>query len=491
MGPLFEILPESEVEAKTTAGQATSPQRTSAATSLIWDALFHEEHLEGFREAFTAAEAASAAPSLADDGSGNAVASPPAAGIGKGAAKKRRRKGKKDRASASAADGDGGGGGASTDASGGGGTARRRACYQQQVLEEMVELAAGAGAEMEEASRRTRLGSMRGAPLLLEGFIVRMTAQAQRNNKHADIHQPISVSVSPAGAQGRVLAIGGKRSRSSLGSATHTDGGGSTSSPAALMFKMWTVLTGTLAPLSSTEHDRATGGDAELSSSTFGLSVPTDGGKRRGLVKSASSYLLPFLRSSNAMLQLLVRHDIYRVNEDWGGRQLRQLEIFTATIFDLAGRHNMVPTTTMDNGGDDDGLEAGAAHEFLKAFHALLGMNHNILHDNLRSLLCMTFEWAAIRVYTPTVDSPGATVKSGVLETAADGSAGNEGASGSGRLKSLRPLAVDLIVSLVDTYGRLRQMDHLVQALFGAICDSPVASASALRGDECTSALGR
>lgn len=478
MGPLFGMLREADTLLLT-----VSPPLVSAIVELVWDALFHEEHLEGYREAFTAAEAATAAAAVGE------TAVPATADTIERGAKKRRRKSNKGGSDAADAHRSGDGGGAGGGDSGrGGATIPRRACYQQQLLEELGRLAV-VGAETEQdAKMTTHLGALRGAPLLLEGFIVRLIGQAQ-NNKHADIHQAVSggIATSASGGGGPVSSMGGKRPRSSVGISTHAarggSGGGSNVSSAALMFKMWIALTGALSPLCFDRKETAM--DVESRTATLAKSqhvANVDAQMPGREQSSASGLVVPFLRSSNAMLQLLVKHDVYRVNEDWGDREFKQLEAFAAMLFDLAGSTKPAADRVTVRHGHycDIVVAAGAPQEFMKAFHALLGMNHNILHKNLRPLFRMAFEWAAVDPAAVTAANEPVVVAANLAE-----------AETARPLEPLRPLAVALVVSLVDTYGRLRQMDHLVQALFGAISDSPSASASMLRGDVCKSALGR
>ncbi|CAM9371809.1 unnamed protein product, partial [Ectocarpus sp. 8 AP-2014] len=171
MGSLFQALPP-----EGSTASASSPLKT-AAKAVACDALFHEEHLEGYREAFTAAEAAAAAAAaaLARTGSspqGEGVA--PAAGGGGG-----KNNGEPDQS------GESGGGGKkrrrkNTGREDGGGDdggkfkkPRSRVCYQQQLLDEMAALATGSRAD-EEGEGRSRLGAVAGAPILLEGFILRL-----------------------------------------------------------------------------------------------------------------------------------------------------------------------------------------------------------------------------------------------------------------------------------------------------------------------------
>lgn len=465
MGPLFEVLPVT-----------TGPLR-SAITSVVWDALFHEEHLEGYREAFTAAEALSTATTATEDSIGvtdNGATALPTAN-GEHGSKKRRRKGR-------GGTGDGNGEGGSKGA--GAVMGQRRACYQQQVLEDIARLA---GAE----DANTRLGATRGAPLLLEGFIVRL---GRAQHKHTDIHE--------AAGGGLTTTSGVKRPRSA-GAVTHAGAGGLSMSPASQMFKMWSVLSTALA-LSLSPSTVAKGWPAEPS-------ISTDSAVTQ--LTMLFSPRLPFLRASNAMLQLLVKHDVYRINEDWGGREFKQLQLLAARLLNLAaegGCRGRDGDERTGHGDDIDeakqqqmseqlfplpteNVEASVAQEYVKAFLALLGLNHNILHDNLPPLFRMTFRWAvagATEASSAAVIPVGpvdTVIARGKCETADNGS----GAGGGVPLLPLRPLAVSLVVSLVDTYGRLRQMDHLVQALFGAVSDTPLASAAVLRGDECTVALGR
>ncbi|CAM9653967.1 unnamed protein product, partial [Ectocarpus sp. 13 AM-2016] len=143
-------------------------------------------------------------------------------------------------------------------------------------------------------------------------------------------------------------------------------------------------------------------------------------------------------------------------------------------LADAAARVLVKPTK-------EEAAGAGAAaEEFLRAFGSLLGLNHSILHDDLRPVLRMTFEWAA------TAETAGSAAATAATGTVRGGGRGNGGPPA-----VLRALAVDLVASLVGTYGRLRQMDHLVRALFGAVCDCPQAAAAMLRRDECAVALGR
>ena len=464
MGPLFQVL--SGEPAVSTPAASPSPLRVAAKT-LVCEALFHEENLEGYREAFTAAErataeaAAAATPGGAGgvEGGNNPVSS-------EGGSKKKRRRKNKGADGGRVADGGSGGDGS-------GGKAPRRVCYQQQLLDEMAVLAAGSPVER---ARWSRLGAMAGAPLLLEGFITRL-GKAQ-HHEAGDIH-------GGAGAAAAVSTAGVKRSRSSGTGGGAGGGAGFALSPASQMFRLWALLTSTLSA------------SLEYTASPAEPAFPP--------------LLLPYLRSGNSMLRLLADHDVYRINEDWGGLEFDQLRNFSAGLIRLAsaeiartnGGSGYVDITAMamvvsgDNRGksdcapdeaaagdassslgkeDGEGRSTGAAQEFLGAFGALLGLNHNILHDDLRPVLRMTFDWAA-------------TAETG---TAATGDrADDNNAAGDGGVPGLRALAIGLVVSLVDTYGRLRQMDHLVRALFGAVADRPSAAAAVLRRDECTAALGR
>lgn len=457
MGPLFQVL--SREPAVWTTGASPSPLRVAAKT-LVCEALFHENNLEGYREAFTAAEqAAVAAAATSGAATGGETGGKPASSEG-GSKKKRRRKNK----------GADGGEVADGRSGGGGGRAPRRVCYQQQLLDDMAALAAGSRVGRE---RWSRLGAMAGSPLLLEGFITRLGKFQQHED--GDIHDGAAAAAAAAGSMAGV-----KRSRSS-GTSGGGGGAGSSLSPASQMFRLWALLTSTL---SGSLRDEASPSPPEL---VFPL------------------LLLPYLRSSNSMLGLLAEHDVYRINEDWGGLEFDQLRSFSAGLLRLAGADiygrsgggdnaaapvmvvskdssgtvtaapGAAAASTAGSLGRDggEGTSTDAAKEFLRAFGSLLGLNHNILHDDLRPVLRMTFDWAA-------------TVEAG---TAAAGVPATSG--GGGNVTGLRALAIGLVVSLVDTYGRLRQMDHLVRALFGAIADRPSAAAVVLRRDECTAALGR
>ncbi|CAM9790800.1 unnamed protein product, partial [Ectocarpus sp. 4 AP-2014] len=412
MGSLFQALP---LEGSTAS--ASSPFKT-AAKAVACDALFHEEHLEGYREAFTAAEAAAAAAAA------------------------------------------------------------------------MAALAAGSRVDGE-GMGRSRLGALAGAPILLEGFILRLR-KVQRGA--VDIHEA-------SGAAAAAVAMGGKRSRSSGGSGGGS-GSGSSASPASQMFRLWSVLNSTLL-----------GSLPSAPTSSPPPPPPSD-----GTVVLPRLLLLPLLRSSNSMLRLLAEHDVYRINEDWGGLEFDQLRSFSYSLIRLAdGCCGAGSVTGGDNSTDggapgsmavsgdgarrredapdapaaaarvlvkptkEEAAGAGAAaEEFLRTFGSLLGLNHSILHDDLRPVLRMTFEWAAT---AETAKSAAATATPG---TFCGGDAGNGGPPA-----VLRALAVDFVASLVGTYGRLRQMDHLVRALFGAVSDCPQAAAAMLRRDECAAALGR
>lgn len=468
MGPLFEML--HEADSSLTVRQTL----VSVTVELVWDALFHEEHLEGYREAFTAAEATtSSSLAIGED------SVPPTAETVERGGKKRRRRGNKSGSDAAGAQGSGAVGG---DGGRGGTTILRRACYQQQLLEEMGRLVAGVGTEHD--PNMTHLSAVRGAPLLLEGFIVRLIDQSQ-NNKHTDIHQAVSggIATAASGGGGPISSMGGKRPRSSAGISTHVAGGGPNVSPASLMFKMWTALTGTLFPMCFDRRKEAAMSVESRTATPAQSPNVTNVFTQMARREVSMSSLVPFLRSSNDMLQLLVKHDVYRVNEDWGGREFKQLEAFATTLFDLAGNTKPAVDHVAVFERDpccDIAVAAGAPQEFIKAFHILLEMNHNILHDKLRPLLRMAFDWAAMDPAAVTADNEPVAIGVDIGE-----------AKTAGRLEPLRPLAVSLVVSLVDTYGRLRQMDHLVQALFGATSDSPSASAAMLGGDECKSSLGR
>lgn len=512
MGPLFQILPARAALSTTVVGRP-SPLY-SAAKTLVCEALFHEEHLEGYREAFAATEAAGVSLSATvvaaradDDQVAAAVASETG---GKQKKKKRRKKNKGggdggEDATTAAADAGGN--------SGGKNRTPRRVCYQQQLFDEMATLCGGGGGGGSHVQQeRSCLGAMAGAPLLLEGYITRLGRTQQR--EATDIHEASGTALASA--------VGGKRSRSSGGGG----GGGGTGggagsfapSPASQMFRLWAVLTSTLS-----------GSLGSASRSPPPSAVPSS-------VPPSSSFvlplllLLPYLRSSNSMLRLLADHDVYRINEDWGGLEFDQLRSFSASLIRLAaaaaaddiarrggGRGDFTdvrprtaataPAAAMVICSDDEEGKAGgvganeasagrclgsqddaaegaastaAAQEFLKAFTSLLGLNHNILHDDLRPVLRMTFEWAAAA-------EAGATATEAVTAKAITANGGG----GGGGLRVLRSLAIGLVVRLVDTYGRLRQMDHLVRALFGAIADRPSPAAAVLRRDECTAALGR
>lgn len=549
MGSLFEILPEA----------SSSPQLKAAAAGLVSDALFHEENLEGYREALLAAEveeAAAAAAAAAAVGTGGAGAgvggsatgeetslalSPPVAG--EGGKKKRKRRNARG-------EGDGAGDGVGD---GGGTKLPRRVCYQQQLLEEMASLA---GSKSESARR----GAIFGAPLLLQGFIVRL-GRAQRDT--ADIHKTAGMAAAAA-----ISAAGGKRSRGS-GPASHSGGGGGTSgggnsssslSPAAQMFKLWAVLTSTLSAPPSAPSTISTRGEknevgckgATVSARAVAVHTPPSSRPPTPSLLRMSlppSLVLAFLRSSNSMLGLLAAHDVYRISEDWGGVEFDRLRSFSCTLIDLAasreggeeGEEREEEGKAGSDGGGDATVIAtaaataaisftearrAAAQEFIVAFQSLLRLNHNILHDDLRPVLRMTFQWAAAAAaagaevaaatapeeYSKVTTAAAAAAAAATAPTAADGGCDDgdsRGASGAGRDAvgpigasdgggsgghgghTLRTQAVGLVVSLVDTYGRLRQMDHLVQALFGAIVDRPSAAADVLRSGECTAALGR
>lgn len=462
MGPLFQVLSREPTVSATAA--SPSPLELAAKT-LVCEALFHEENLEGYREAFTAAEKAAAAAAAATSGAASAVGAGSNPASSEGGGKKKRRRKNKGADGGEVADGGSGGGD---------GRAPRRVCYQQQLLDEMAVLAAGLQVERE---RSSRLGAMAGAPLLLEGFITRLGKIQQHDA--GDIHDAAGTA-------------GVKRSRSS-GTGGGGGGAGSSLSPASQMFRLWALLTLT------------------LTGSLKNAVLPSPS------LSPSELALLPYLRSSNSMLRLLADHDVYRINEDWGGLEFDQLRSFSAGLIrlataDIAGRRSSAGGGDIADGGsvgataattmvvsrdgrstaegapdaaaasdasslgqeERGGKPTGVPQEFLRAFSSLLGLNHNILHDDLRPVLRMTFDWAA-------------TVEAGAA--AAGIPAG--GSSGDGGVPRLRALAIGLVVSLVDTYGRLRQMDHLVRALLGAVADRPSEAAAVLRRDECTTALGR
>lgn len=458
MGPLFEILID-----------ATLPSLRSAATDLVWDALFHEEHLDGFREALTAAEARGGAGRLATGTTSKSDTGSTLSGRNaiEGGKKKRRRKGKGEGDETKGVD------------SGNSTIPCRRVCYQQQLLEE-VERLAGSDAE------RSLLAGMTAAPLLLEGYIVRLEQQTQRESAGTgDIHATAAA----------ISAAGGKRSRSTAGGG---GGGGdsatassASASPASQMFKMWAILTSTIAirsppsssaptpasTISASSPETAEVGGGSLAEITEKWAV----GLPRGV---ASSYM----RASNSMLRLLLSHDVYRINEDWGELEFDQLQAFSVGLIEFAAsadidavnsprQRERAEHTNEETGGSARSVGSAALREELvKAFHSLLDLNHNILHGELRPVLRMTFEWAAVGANLAATAA--AARRAAVTRTTVES-------------LTLRTLAVDLAVSLVDTYGRLRQMDHIIQALFGAIADRPSASAAVLRGEECTAALGR
>lgn len=454
MGPLFQVL--SREPAVPTTAASPSPLNV-AATTLVCEALFHEENLEGFREAFTAAEKAAAAVAISGAAGGIEASSNPASS--EGVSKKKRRRKNKGADGGEVADRGGG--------TGGGGKAPRRVCYQQQLLDEIAVLAAGSLVERE---RWSRLGAMAGAPVLLEGFITRL-GKAQ-HHEAGDIHDGV-------GTAAAVSTVGVKRSRSS-GTGGGGGGAGSAQSPASQMFRLWALLTSTL---SGSFKDAPS-----PSPSPSELAFPL--------------LLLPYLLSSNSMLRLLADHDVYRINEDWGGLEFDQLRTFSAGLISLASAN--IAGTRISGDGDDaggtaawamvvstgengtleggEGMSTAAAQEFLRAFSSLLGLNHNILHDDLRPVLRMTFDWAAI--------ARAGTAAAGVVPASVSSSSSSDGNGHSGA-PGLLALAIGLVVSLVDTYGRLRQMDHLVRVLFGAIADRPSAAAAVLRRDECAAALGR
>ena len=525
MGSLFEILPETS---------SPSLPLKAAVAALVSDALFHEENLEGYREALVAAEAAEAAAvaaaaaaragsmgGMGGAGAGHSVpgeeflATTNTPNVGAGVKRKRKRK------NARGGEGDGTGvnsiGDGISGGNGGGGTKPpRRVCYQQQLLEEMAYLA---GSKVESA----RLGAIAGAPVLLEGFIVRL-ARAQHNT--ADIHKAAGVAAAAA-----ISASGGKRSRGS-GPASHSGGGGGASlslSPASQMFKMWAVLMSTLSgppPSSPTvsgkrgepEADKGEGKVAPASDPAVSVRMPTTSTSLTGMsVSLPPSLVLAFLRSSNSMLRLLAAHDVYRINEDWGGVEFDRLRTFSGALIDLAASRavekedeerekssggggnataeaEITATATAVAAQVNHEAPAGAvAQEFVTAFQSLLRLNHNILHDDLRPVLRMTFQWAAAAIMMAPENEATVTDAVAVSEGVGGGDGGGSGGSRGGRSgeDTLRAQAVGLVVSLVDTYGRLRQMDHLVQAMFGAIIDRPSAAADMLRSSECTEALGR
>lgn len=431
MGPLFGVLSETR-----------STPLTAAAKALVWDALFHEEHLDGYREAFIAVEASSEAAAASLSGGEGAG----------GNKKKKRRKGGKDGDDAANTAGAAGGSGRSS---------QRRASYQQQVLEEMSRLASLVG------EKRSCLGSAVGAPLLLEGFILGLKRAMQGG---ADIHVPSGGSGGGGRANASPVGMSGKRSRS-----TELSGGVSAStSPASQMFKLWSVLTSTLDSLfTSGGINSSTSGGSSSSGVNLSFIPPP--------LEKSSSLCCCYLRACNAMLRLLDAHDVYRVNEDRGGVELDRLRAFSKGILHVAS-------------GTADRWQVEVEVEFVQVFRSLLMLNHEILHDDSSMVLQMAFEWAAVTekvmtekgVAAPSANkknsSPAATSTASASLQCSREEGGREGGKEDAGLHELRTVSTDLVVSLVDTYGRLRQMDHLVRSLFTVVAARPSAAAAVLRG---------
>lgn len=425
MGPLFGVLSETR-----------SSPLTAAAKAIVWEALFHEEHLDGYREAFIAVEASpeAAAASLSGD-----------VGVGGNKKTKRRKGGKDGEDTANLAGGSGRG-------------SQRRASYQQQVLEEMSRLARLVGEE------RSCLGSAVGAPLLLEGFILGLKQAMQEG---ADIH--VSSGGNDGGrSNGSTVGIGGKRSRSTANASLLSGGVSASISPASQMFKLWSVLTSTL---DSIFTSRGINSDTTSSSDMNPNSIPP--------LEKGSNLCCCYLRACNAMLRLLVTHDVYRVNEDRGGVELDRLRAFWKGILNLAI-------------GKVDRWQVEVEVEFVQVFRSLLMLNHEILHDHSIIVLQMAFEWAAVtekvmtekRVAAPLTNQTNSSPDATSLHRSREEEERKEGKGDAG-LHELRTLSTGLVVSLVDTYGRLRQMDHLVRSLFAAIAARPSAAAAVLRGGVC------
>lgn len=425
MGPLFRVLSETQFSPLTTAAKA-----------IVWDALFHEEHLDGYREAFIAVEASpdAAAASLSGD-----------VGIG-GNKKKKRRKGGKD------------GDDIANTAGGSGRSSQRRASYQQQVLEEMSRLAGLIGEE------RSCLGSAVGAPLLLEGFILGLKRAMQEG---ADIHVP-SGGNGGGRANASTVEIGGKRSRSTANASLLSSGVSASISPASQMFKLWSVLTSTL---NSILTSGGINSDTTSSRSVNPSSIPP--------LEKGSNLCCCYLRACNAMLRLLVTHDVYRVNEDRGGIELDRLRAFWKGILHLAS-------------GTVDRWQVEVEVGFVQVFRSLLMLNHEILHDHSSIVLQMAFEWAAVtekvmtekRVAAPLANQMNSSPAATPLHHSREEEEWEEGKGDAG-LHELRTLSTSLVVSLVDTYGRLRQMDHLIRSLFAAVAARPLAVAAVLRRGIC------
>jgi hypothetical protein len=77
----------------------------------------------------------------------------------------------------------------------------------------------------------------------------------------------------------------------------------------------------------------------------------------------------PLLRAGNALLALLLQHDVYRINEDRGGLELLQLQQYAAALMQLAARFDSSSVSSSSSSSSDalDSSNALAA-QYLQAF---------------------------------------------------------------------------------------------------------------------------
>jgi hypothetical protein len=78
----------------------------------------------------------------------------------------------------------------------------------------------------------------------------------------------------------------------------------------------------------------------------------------------------PLMRAGNALLALLLQHDVYRINEDRGGLELLQLQQYAAALMQLAARFDSSSTSSTSSSSSSGALDSShaLAAQYLQAF---------------------------------------------------------------------------------------------------------------------------
>jgi hypothetical protein len=80
----------------------------------------------------------------------------------------------------------------------------------------------------------------------------------------------------------------------------------------------------------------------------------------------------PLLRAGNALLALLLQHDVYRINEDRGGLELLQFQQYAAALMQLAARFDSSSSSSSSSNSSSSGDAVDRSHalaaHYLQAF---------------------------------------------------------------------------------------------------------------------------